>query len=118
MFLRGSKRLERLELSERLEPESALGRDFKNHALHEWQRVSQCKNLPAEFIIDELSGNAGKFLSIDSYFDRRVLDHVLAPVLAFYFAGGRIIAAVAINQAQLYGPWLAGFSSDCRKIRD
>jgi hypothetical protein len=90
--------VERLELLER---SSALRswRYLKNHALHSRRRISQHKNLPAQLVISDLSGDAGKFFAIDGYFHRRVFDHVLAPVLAFDFARRCVIAAVVINHA-------------------
>ena len=73
---------------ELLERSSALRswRYFKNHSLHERRRISQRKNLPAQLVVGDLPGNAGKFVAFDGYFDCRVFDHVLAPVLAAYFA--------------------------------
>ena len=95
--------LEHLRLVERLEllERSALRswRDFEHHALHERRRISQRKNLPAQLVVGDLPGGARKSFVLDVYLYRRGLEHVLAPVLARYFARRRIIAAVMINQA-------------------
>ncbi len=90
-----------LELLELLERSTALRSrsDVKNHSVHKRRRISQRKNLPAQLVVGDLPGDAGKFVAFDGYFDCRVFDHVLAPVLALYFARGRIITAAVINQA-------------------
>jgi hypothetical protein len=64
-----------------------------------------------------LSGDANKFFTVGGYFHRRVFDHVLAPVLAVDFARGRIIAALKINKAELYGSRLTRPTSDRCQIR-
>lgn len=90
--------VERLELLER---SSALRswRYLKNRSLHERRRISQRKNLPAQLVVGDLPGGARKSFALDVYLYRRGFEHVLAPVLARYFARRRIIAAVMINQA-------------------
>ena len=87
-------------------------RYFKNHSLHERRRIAQGKNLPAQLIIGNLSGDARKFFAVYGYFHSRIFDHVLTPVLAVDFARGSIIAALVINKAEFYGPRSAGFSSN------
>ena len=91
---------------------------FKHYPLHERRRISQGKNLPAQLLIGDLSGDARKFFSVGSYFHRRILDHVLTPVLAVDFARGCIIAALVVNKAEFYGPRLTRFSSDRCQIRN
>jgi hypothetical protein len=91
---------------------SGSWRYFKNHSLHERRRIAQSKNLPAQLVIGNLSGDARKFFAVYGYFYSRILDHVLTPVLAGDLARGSIIAAPVINKAELYGPWSAGFSSN------
>ena len=108
--------LELLELMERNRELTVQG-DFKHDPLHSRRRISQHKNLPAQLVIGDLSGDTGKVFAVDGYFHRRVFDHVLAPVLAFDFARRRVVAAVMINKAEFYGPRSSGFSSDRCEIR-
>lgn len=103
--------LERLELLEQ-RSELRVRRDFKHDSVHARRRIAQQKNLPPQPVIRDLSGDAGKFFAVDGYFHRRIVYHVLTPVLAVDFARGRIITAVLVNQAQFYGPRSIRFSSD------
>ena len=119
-------------LVERLEPIGTSGtaetpgtsselrvrRYFKNHSLHQRRRISQGKNLPAQPLIGDLSGDAREFFSVSGYLHDRIFDHVLAPVLAGDFARRCIIAALVKNKAEFDGSRLTCFSSYGCQIRN
>ncbi len=95
-----------------------IRRYFKNHSLHQRRRISQGKNLPAQPLIGDLSGDAREFFSVSGYLHGRIFDHVLAPVLAGDFARRCIIAALVKNKAEFDRSRLTCFSSYGCQIRN
>lgn len=88
-----------------------LGLDFKNHPIHQRLRIAQCQDLPAQCLIGYPLCRARKSLAFDLEFDGGVLEHVLAPVFTFNFAGRSIKASLIVDETKFHVAPLASFAS-------
>ena len=72
--------------------------------------------MPAQFSVCYLLRHAGEAFAAYRYFNSRVFDHVLAPVLSRHFTRRSVKAPAEVNQPQFHRSGQAGFPSNCGEI--